>query len=206
MRDRHRYWRTGSVGLLLAMATALNARAEVPYPNYGQYQAKAYAEFARDCLARRGPQPECAGMLEAAITFNPSDATSQFLLGQYQFMSGDRARALASFAQVQRLKPEQHDVLLWMGELYLQDGKPGPAQEKFEQYARQVPGRWEGWLGQASVKALRGESTAAIALLKDAISKGFQPTPALLTTPAWSRMKTDAGLLKLLAESGVTLP
>jgi len=201
LRDWDRGLRGLGFGVLLATSQVPFGHAEVAYPNYAQYQARAYAEFARDCLMRRGPQPECAGMLEAAITFNPSDATSQFLLGQYQFLSGDRARALASFAQVQRLKPEQHDVLLWMGELYLQDGKPGPAREKFEQYARLRPERWEGLVGQASVKALQGETAAAIALLKQAISKGYHPTPDLLAAPEWGRLKTDPGLLKLLADS-----
>lgn len=191
------------VTILTLMTTLLGwtpaLRAELPYPDYARYQGKAYASYARDCFTRLGPLPECASMLEAATQFNPDDADAQFLLGRYHLLHGDRSRALGCFAQVQRLAPERTEVLLWMGELYLQDGKPGPAREKFSLFSQKHATRWEGELGLASLAAQQGDKSQALSHLKLALSRGYQPSEALLQSSAWTRLKEDAEVKTMLA-------
>lgn len=175
-------------------------QAEVPYPDYSKYQARAYTRYAQECLDRLGFDASCIRMLETAVEFDPTAVEVHLQLGQYLLAAGETGRALASFAQVQRLDPSRHEVLLWMAELYARDGKPTLADEKLQQYIKFHPTDALGWTAWATLSAQQGNKAQAMARLKQAMQLGFVDFERLLQDKRWHPLAED---VKNLQATGV---
>jgi Tfp pilus assembly protein PilF len=174
-----------------------SARATVPYPDYGEYQAEAYERYAAECVARMGFQAECARLLESAIDFDPKRASSHHALAWYYLRSGDHARALPEFANALRLDPRLSDALKGMGDAYAAEGKLTLAEEKYQQYLHAAPKDPMAYYNLAAISALRGDDTLAIERLKSAMKNGFEDFALVDQDPRWGRLKGDERLKAL---------
>lgn len=69
--------------------------------------------------------------LRKAVELLPSQSRPRYLLGVAQERSGDLHGAAESFEGASRLDPKDVDLLIQLGRLYLKNGRPADAEQKF---------------------------------------------------------------------------
>jgi tetratricopeptide (TPR) repeat protein len=89
-----------------------------------------------------------------AQSLSPADLRWPYYLGHVYRVRGPLAKAVESFEQVLRVKPDHHAALVWLGEMRLAEGRAGDARTLFDKALAQQSG---------SAAALFGAGRAALA-------------------------------------------
>lgn len=97
-------------------------------------------------------------------------AEGHYLKGTSEYLQGHFDAALAEFAEVKKLSPDDPRLPAAMGEVYLAQGKLPDARKEFEAAVLRAPKRATNWSRLGYIQAQLGEVDAARASLERALS------------------------------------
>jgi len=150
-------------------------------------------------LLSQGRTEEAAAALKVALARGTPHPTLLRLQGELALLAGDRAAAIAAFAEGQRLRPHQSLPGTLAG---LYAARP-PTQEWIQSRLQDLQGDTFGWSDAALEAALleqrRGDTDAALKALHAAVSAGLRDRAWLATTPLFADVRRVPGFAALLA-------
>ncbi|HLL55355.1 MAG TPA: tetratricopeptide repeat protein [Myxococcaceae bacterium] len=114
----------------------------------------ALGAVAEGCEPKRDPKAEAEG---------------HYLKGQSEYLRGNFDAALAAFAEVKRLNPDEPKLPVAIGEVYLAQGKLPDAQKQFEAAVVRDPKRATSWSRLGYIQAQLGQVEAARGSLERAL-------------------------------------
>ena len=172
--------------------------------------APEVAEARRLCneglsAADRSDLVRAEGLLERAVKSCPGDIDARRHYAEVLWKRGERMEAIAQLNEALRLSPDDADLCVQGGSMYLDMGLFGDADRLAREAVRLAPGSADAWHLRGQVSLTRGQAEPALADFHRALAIDPADRSVLLdTADAYRRLDRPQRALATLAVLGET--
>ena len=132
--------------------------------------AMAYGEMGKLLLAANAYLRRAAVLRERAKRWLRPTSRWTYYLAHTHRLEGQSTEAAALFAETVRARPDDVAALVWLGNAYLDLGRPAEAEPHFAKAVAVAPGVAAGYLGLGRVALERRQYAAAVPHLERALA------------------------------------
>ena len=158
---------------------ALTAAAGSPMTPIGEL-ANAYGELGKLLMAAEYRDAAEACLLDAE-SLAPRDPRWPYYLGHLHKLRGDGPKSIAAFERARARQPDDVNTLVWLGEAYLDGGRPALAEPLFAHALSREPRSLAALFGMGRTALARSEYRGAVDHLERALS--IDPRAAAIHYP-----------------------
>ncbi len=105
---------------------------------------------------------EAIAELQTSLRMRPDFLPARFELARAYFFKGDLANTEAELKRVIAATPQDERALSFLGYLYLEEKRPGPARETFQKLVQINANNADGHFGLGAVSSFEGKYAAAL--------------------------------------------
>jgi tetratricopeptide (TPR) repeat protein len=138
------------------------------------------------------------------LEFNPADGTSHANLARVDLELGKVEEAVHHAEEAARTRGNDEQVLFTLGKVYLAAGRSGDAEKTFQHIGEVVPNSASSPYGLALVALEKGDTTKAIAKLREAIDRKIPHPEKLAEDPALARLANNQEFVALAAAASAS--
>ncbi len=199
---------TGVAILLLALAVAARQRVNVWHDSYSLWK-DATAKVPESFMAwynlgalfiTKGQHVQARPILEKLQLMDPDNAKIHEMWGHYYYQTNDIMQAEIAYTKAIRKSPGRHKSLLYLGNIYLSQGRVEDALHNFHRAQEIHPGSPDIAYSIACAEALLHNVPAAINALDRAFKSGFQECEAIMINPELDLLRSNPEFRRLVTD------
>lgn len=149
---------------------------------------------------KTGRLTEALPLLEALRRMDPENPKVAELWGHFYYQSGDLSRAEAAYAAAIAKNPRRHKSQLYLGNIYLGQGKVAAAMERFRAAEKVDPLSPDLAYSIACAEALQQHAEASVAALRRAFRSGFRECRAVAQNPELDSVRGRVEFSAIMSE------
>jgi tetratricopeptide (TPR) repeat protein len=149
---------------------------------------------------KAGRLAQARPLLETLRAMDPDNPKVTEVWGHFYYQSGDMERAAAAYGAAIAKNPRRKIPQLYLGNIYLSQGKVGPAMERFRAAEQLDPLSPDIAYSIACGEALQGHAEASLAALGRAFRFGFRECRAVADNPELDSLRGSGAFAALMAD------
>ena len=149
---------------------------------------------------KAGRLSEARPLLETLRSMDPDNPKVAEVWGHYYYQSGDLEKAAAAYGAAIAKNPRRKIAQLYLGNIYLSQGKLVPAMERFRAAEQLDPLSPDIAYSIACAEALQGHAEASLAALERAFRFGFRECRAVADNSELASLRGSGAFAALMAD------